>query len=61
MYISLEKQLFRLLVTFSLIFVADTKIIFGYDFVAPLRYNSGTKSKKSDFIANYSKIIDGCA
>ena len=25
---------------FSLIFVADTKIIFGYDFVAPLTFKS---------------------
>ena len=32
---SVEKHQFRLLVTFSLIFVADTKMIFGYNFVAP--------------------------
>ena len=37
MCISLEKQQFRLLVTLSLIFVADTKIIFGYNLVAPFR------------------------
>ena len=28
-----------MLVVFSLIFVADTKIIFRYDFVAPLKNN----------------------
>ena len=36
-YICLEKQQFSLLVTFSLIFVADTKIIFGYIFEAHLK------------------------
>ena len=44
-YISLEKQQFRLLVTFSLIFVADTKIIFGYSFAAPLRFGTNLKWK----------------
>ena len=39
MYICLEKQQFRLLVRFSLIFAADTKIMFGYNFVAPLKVN----------------------
>ena len=29
-----------MLVVFSLIFVADTKIIFRYDFVAPLKTTS---------------------
>ena len=39
---SVEKHQFRLLVTFSLIFVADTKMIFGYNFVAPFNilYNN---------------------
>ena len=36
MYICLGKYHFKLLVTFSPIFVAETKITFGYDFVAPL-------------------------
>ena len=36
MNICLEKQQFRLLVTFSLIFVPDTKMIFSYNFVAPI-------------------------
>ena len=31
-----EKQRFKMLVVLSPIFVADTKIIFGYDFVARL-------------------------
>ena len=35
---------------FSLIFVVDTKMIFCYDFVAPLRYgkNSGIKAFFTD-------------
>ena len=39
---SVEKHQFRLLVTFSLIFVADTKMIFGYNFVSPVNilYNN---------------------
>ena len=39
---------------FSLIFVADTKIIFRYDFVAPLRAFSIEKTLLSvrDFIAD---------
>ena len=30
---------FKMLVVFSNIFVADTKIIFRYDFVAPLKFD----------------------
>ena len=30
-------KVIKMLVVFSLIFVADTKIIFGYNFVAPLK------------------------
>ena len=33
-----EKHQFKMLVVLSPIFVADTKIIFGYNFVAPLIY-----------------------
>ena len=33
---NLQKEQFKMLVVFSPIFVADTKIIFRYDFVAPL-------------------------
>ena len=32
-----------MMVVFSLIFVADTKIIFGYNFVAPLSKRGGSK------------------
>ena len=32
-----EKQQFKVFVVFSPIFVADTKIIFGYNLVAPLK------------------------
>ena len=38
MYIYHEKWQFKRLVVFSFIFVADTKIIFGYNFVVPLTY-----------------------
>ena len=35
--IHFEKEQFENLVVFLPIFVADTKVIYGYDFVAPLR------------------------
>ena len=36
MYIYFEKGQFKMLVTFSAIFVEDTKMILGYNFGAPL-------------------------
>ena len=35
-----EKQQFKMLVVLSPIFVADTKMIFGYNFVASLKDSS---------------------
>ena len=54
--IYLEKQQFKMLVVFSAIFMADTKIIFRYDFVAPLMgtYRSNIALFKS---GNCNKMI----
>ena len=38
-----EKQQFKMLLVFSPIFVADTKIIYRYDFVASLRFSDTLK------------------
>ena len=38
MYIYFEKEQFKILVAFLVIFVADTKIIFGYNFGSPLNF-----------------------
>ena len=46
-----------MLVVFSPTFVADTKIVFGYDFVAPL--NSSRKTKKEYFNSlNIKQVSD---
>ena len=46
-----------MLVVFSPIFVADTKIVFGYDFVAPL--NVSRKTKKEYFNSlNIKQVSD---
>ena len=46
-----------MLVVFSPIFVADTKIVFGYDFVAPL--NISRKTKKEYFNSlNIKQVSD---
>ena len=46
-----------MLVVFSPVFVADTKIVFGYDFVAPL--NISRKTKKEYFNSlNIKQVSD---
>ena len=53
MYISFENDTSKLLVTFSVNFVADTKIIFSYDFGAPCNmcvYFENVLGKESEIL-----------
>ena len=54
----METQQFKMLVLFSPIFVADIKIIFDYNFVAPLRYYYSFKSSVSFFFGLWFSISD---
>ena len=60
-YINCEKQQYKMLVALSPIFVADTKIIFLYNIVDPLRFSLGylklqRLSLQSSFYNNQQKI-----
>ena len=59
-YICLEKQQFKTLVASSPIFVADTKIIFGYNFVAPPLKNNKVIIKFSFKLGHFFLCVTLC-
>ena len=59
-YICLEKQQFKTLVASSPIFVADTKIIFGYNFVAPPFKNNKVIIKFSFKLRHFFLCVTLC-
>ena len=56
-WIYLEKHQFKMLAVFPHFFVTDTKILFGYNFLAPLNYIMlMLKFKQTNQSCSFSKI-----
>ena len=52
-----KEQQFKMLVLLSPIFVADTKTIFGYDFVAPLTFKVSQSANIQRYICDVISIF----